>query len=120
MIPLQLSRSFLFVLVLLPVLGCGQNCWANDLAQSRASSSAPWPAPPPSPIPSGFPDSTNTGPVPGTIFQDFTGNYEVRKDGAVINGLRVTGSISVHANDVTIQNCEVNASGQLWGILQES
>ena len=32
----------------------------------------------------------------------------------------VTGSISVYANNVTIQNCEVNASGQLWGISQVS
>ena len=121
---LQLSRSCLFVLVLLPVLACGQDCWANALllSQSDDSSSvpAPWPAPPPSPIPSGFPDSTNTGPVPGTIFQDFTGDYEVRQDGTVINGLRVTGSITVHANNVTIQNCEVNAAGQVWGIAQVS
>src|SRR6266404_286523 len=119
MIWLQLSRSILFMFVLLLVLGCGQGCWANDLSPS-SSVPVPWPAPAPSPIPSGFPDSTNTGPVPGTIFQDFTGDYEVRQDGTVINGLRVTGSITVHANNVTIQNCEVNASGQVWGISQVS
>ena len=70
--------------------------------------------------PSGFPNSTNTGPTAGTVFQDFKGNYEVRQDGAVINGLRVTGSILVYADNVTIQNCEVNASGQIWGIRQLS
>lgn len=62
----------------------------------------------------GFPGETNTGPVAHTIFQDYTGNYEVRTDNAVVSGLRVTGAIVVHANNVTVQNCVVNGSGQLW------
>src|SRR4030095_14291858 len=38
----------------------------------------------------------------------------------VVNGLRVTGTILVYGNNVTIQNCEVNASGEIWAIKQES
>jgi hypothetical protein len=90
-----------------------------SLTATAATAPSPTPATPaPSPSLSGFPDATNTGPVAGTVFQNYTGNYEVRTDGAVIEGLRVTGSIDVHANNVTVQNCEVNASGQIWGIAQ--
>src|SRR5262249_47392981 len=124
MIWLQLFRLCLFVSLLLPPLGFDQGCRANDLFPSRSdeSSSVPslGPASSSTPSQSGFPDSTNTGPVAGRVFKDFTGDYQVREDGAVIDGLRVTGSISVSANDVTIQNCEVNASGQVWGISQVS
>jgi hypothetical protein len=67
----------------------------------------------------GFPDATNTGPAPGTVFQDFSGVYEVQDDNVVLNGLRVTGSIIVHGDNVTIQNCEVDATGQIWGILAD-
>jgi hypothetical protein len=70
--------------------------------------------------PDGFPNSTNTGPAAGTVFQEFKGVFEVRQDNAVINGLRVTGAISVYANNVTIENCEINATGELWGIAQVS
>ncbi|MDA9409921.1 hypothetical protein XH80_25215 [Bradyrhizobium sp. CCBAU 45384] len=38
----------------------------------------------------------------------------------MVDSLRVVGSISVHADNVTIQNCEVNASGQISGISQVS
>ena len=113
MISLQSFRSCLLILALMSFPDCGQ-------AQSGRSSSAP--ATPASSQISldGFPNSTNTGPAAGTIFRDFKGIYEVRQDNAVINGLRVTGAISVYANNVTIQNCEINASGELYGISQVS
>ena len=65
---------------------------------------------------SDFPHATNTGPPPGTVMEDYTGLYEVRTEGAVVNALKVTGAILVYANDVTIQNCEVDATGEIWGI----
>jgi hypothetical protein len=122
MIWLRLLGSCLLVFVLLPASGSSQGR-ANDLLLSQSDTSSSESAPSSAAAssftpPDGFPNSTNTGPVAGTVFQDFTGDYEVRQDGAVINGLRVTGSISVYANNVTVQNCEVNASGQLFGIGQ--
>jgi len=122
MIWLQLLRSSLLIMMLLPVPGCGQ-VRANELPRSQPGNplSTPPSSTPPgqsfSP-PDGFPNSTNTGPAAGTIFREFAGIYEIRKDGALVDGLRVNGSIMVYANDVTIQNCEVDASGQLWGIRQ--
>ena len=115
MIWLQLLRSSLLIMMLLPVPGCGQGRATEvPLSQPGNTSSAPPPSPARGQLyspPDGFPNSTNTGPVAGTIFQDFAGIYEIRKDGAFVDGLRVTGSILVYANNVTIQNCEVDASG---------
>jgi len=52
------------------------------------------------------------------MLRDFVGQLEIKQRGATVEGLRVTGSILVYADDVTIKNCEVNASGQIWGIRQ--
>lgn len=110
----QVFRSYLFALAFLL---CCQECHAQP------PPSVPGPSAPPTQSqvpPEHFPNSSNTGPTAGTVFQDFAGIYEIRQDNAVINGLRVTGAISVYANNVTIQNCEVNATGELWGIAQVS
>ncbi|MDW6021576.1 hypothetical protein SAZ10_07330 [Mesorhizobium sp. BAC0120] len=64
----------------------------------------------------GFPDATTVGPAAGTVFRDFAGELEIHQDGAVIDGWRVKGAITVDANNVTIRNCEVNATGEIWGI----
>ncbi|MEZ0312625.1 MAG: hypothetical protein ACAI38_12690 [Myxococcota bacterium] len=90
---------------------------ASDLA---SCGSDPDPEPPPPPPATGFPDASSTGPVAGTVFQDYEGVYEVRTDGAVLNGLRVRGAIVVNANNVTIQNCEVDGSGMIWAILGDA
>jgi hypothetical protein len=86
----------------------------NTSAASNTVSATTSPAT--SPNPTGYPDATNTGPVAGTVFENHIGIYEIKSDGAVLDGLRVTGAILVYANNVTIQNCEVNASGEIWGI----
>lgn len=112
-----------FGFALLSILDCVHDIRADDLlAQQPHSLPGPtsWPAWAPLALPDGFPNADNTGPGAETVFRDFVGNYEVRQGGAVLDGLRVTGSISVHADNITIQNCEVNASGQLWGISQVS
>jgi hypothetical protein len=90
--------------------------------QVPTATPSPTPTPSPTaPMPTtGFPDASNTGPVAGTVFQDRTGVYEVRGDNLVVNGLRVMGTVLVYGNNVTIQNCDVNASGHIWGIKQES
>ena len=68
----------------------------------------------------GFPDASNTGPVPGTVFTDVTpdgsGNYYIKQSNVTINGLGLKGQIIVQGNNVTIQNCIVNASGKLAAI----
>lgn len=74
----------------------------------------------PFPIPSGFPDATNTGPAPGTTFTPFSGNMNVTTPGAIIENFDVTGTITINASNVTVRNCKVNASGQLYGIGQQA
>ena len=68
----------------------------------------------------GWPDASNTGPVPGTVFTDVTpdssGNYYIKQSNVTINGLRLKGQIIVQGNNVTIQNCDVNASGKLAAV----
>ena len=76
---------------------------ASDLA---SCGSDPDPEPPPPPPATGFPDASSTGPVAGTVFQDYEGVYEVRTDGAVLNGLSVRGAIVVNAN----QNADAYAA----------
>lgn len=64
-----------------------------------------------------YPDASCTGPLPDTVFKPLhTGNYEVKTSNVVLDGLRVNGAIVVEADNVTIKNCEVNATGELWGI----
>jgi len=64
----------------------------------------------------GFPDASTTG-VPSGVTLKSSGYLIARTDGAVIDGLHVTGGIEVRANNVTIKNTLVTGSGY-WGILQ--
>src|SRR3954454_6030782 len=118
MIWLQPFRSRRLMFLLFASLSWGTECKANDFLPSKSDGalSAPTPLPiqatPDTQLPRGFPNSTNTGPSAGMILKTYSGNYEVRNDGAVVSGLKVTGSIVVSGNNVTADNCEVNASGQ--------
>jgi len=96
---------------------------APILGRSRADAQSSPPSPPTNlqvGAASGFPGPTNTGPASGSLVQNYTGLYEVHGDGLVVSGLRVTGAILVYGNNVTVQNCDVNASGELWAIRQQS
>lgn len=70
---------------------------------------------PPIPV-SGFPDASNTGPPPGTSFTTSSGDINITTNGTVLDSRFHTGTITVNANNVTIQNCKVDASGQNYGI----
>ena len=65
--------------------------------------------------PSSFPNALNTG-VQSGITLTPSGSIEVGTNGAVIQNLDVTGSITVAANNVTVRNCRVNCGGQLYGV----
>jgi hypothetical protein len=49
------------------------------------------------------PGAANTGVPAGTALKVHNGDYNVTKDGTVIEGLDIRGSVLVHANDVTIK-----------------
>lgn len=63
---------------------------------------------------SGFPDETNTGVPAGTTLTN-SGSITVTADGTVISGKRITGMIIVRANNVVVENCDINGSGNGGG-----
>lgn len=65
--------------------------------------------------PTGFPDASNTGPTPGTVFTPFSGQFVTTANGQTVQGLNVTGSISVRHTNVTVQNCIINGN-DFYGI----
>jgi hypothetical protein len=62
-----------------------------------------------SPHSCGFPDATNTGASCASLAP--SGSITVTADGAVVEGKNISGSITVHASNVTIRNDCVTSSG---------
>lgn len=62
----------------------------------------------------GFPDAKSTGPRIALERHD-TGNMSVKKDGTVIKGWDIRGSLDVYANDVTVIDSRIT-SANWWGI----
>jgi hypothetical protein len=60
----------------------------------------------PQPSRCGYPDETNTGVPPGTSLTP-SGSRTVSTDGAVLSGLDITGTVTVTADNVTIENSRV-------------
>jgi hypothetical protein len=61
----------------------------------------------------GFPDASNTGPTT-TSFRKIRGG-EIKEHGAVFDGVEVTDSFDVYANNVTFRNCRIITKGY-WAI----
>jgi hypothetical protein len=62
--------------------------------------------------PMGWPNATNTGVRPGVALVN-SGPVTSTHDGQVISGLNVTGYISIVHNDVIVEDCRVNCTGEL-------
>ncbi|MFD4246314.1 hypothetical protein ACFWP3_32675 [Streptomyces sp. NPDC058525] len=62
----------------------------------------------------GYPDARSTGPRIALERHD-TGNMTVRKDGTVIKGWDIRGSLDIYANDVTVIDSRIT-SANWWGI----
>ncbi|MEV7442650.1 hypothetical protein AB0O22_16070 [Streptomyces sp. NPDC091204] len=62
----------------------------------------------------GFPDENSTGPRIALERHD-TGNMSVKKDGTVIKGWDIRGSLDVYANDVTVIDSRITSTNW-WGI----
>lgn len=62
-----------------------------------------------------FPGADDTGVPAGTSLRP-SGSLTVTEDGAVIDGLDVSGTITVRADGVTIRRTRVRTSGQRFGI----
>ncbi len=57
----------------------------------------------------GYPDATNTGVPPGIQLTP-SGSRRVRTKGAVLNGLEISGTVTVAADNVTIENSRITRS----------
>jgi hypothetical protein len=57
----------------------------------------------------GYPDATNTGVPAGTSLTP-SGSRTVSTNGAVLNGLDITGTVTVAADNVTIKNSRITAT----------
>lgn len=89
---------------------------ASPAPDPAPASPAPDPAPTPGPRPPGdWPDGDSTGVPEGTPLEP-SGSITVAEDGAVVEGLDVSGTITVTANDVTIRRTRVRTSGARYGI----
>jgi hypothetical protein len=62
----------------------------------------------------GFPDASTTGPRIG-LTPHSTGNLSIKKDGTVIKGWDITGSLDVYADDVTIIDSRITSTNW-WGV----
>jgi hypothetical protein len=60
----------------------------------------------PDPSACGYPDESNTGVPPGTVLTP-SGSKTVSTDGAVLSGLEITGTVTVTADNVTIEDSRI-------------
>ncbi|GAA1580718.1 hypothetical protein [Streptomyces globosus] len=98
-----------------PSPGAGASAPASAAPPPPLRSTAPAAAGPcPSPGACGFPDEHTTGPrIP--LERHDTGNMSVRKDGTVIRGWDIRGSLDVYADDVTVIDSRITSTNW-WGV----
>lgn len=64
---------------------------------------------------SSFPDSNNTGPSGCGFYTQYTGTLNVATDGTVLNCIELVGTLTINANNVTVQNAILKGTSW-WGI----
>ncbi|MFB9205112.1 right-handed parallel beta-helix repeat-containing protein [Nonomuraea spiralis] len=98
--------------------GCTGSPGRPEVTRSPAvATSRPGTPPPAKPAERTWPGADNTG-VPDGLTLRKSGSIEVTKNGTVIDGVEVTGYITVEADDVVIRNTRVRGVKGWWGILQ--
>lgn len=79
--------------------------WAGRFAVDEAGV-----GPDPSPAAESFPNETTTGVPPGTVLRP-SESVKVTQDGTVVEGLDITGTVVVEADDVVIRNTRIRSTG---------
>lgn len=75
------------------------------------------PASPSNPAPApagGYPGPGDTGVKDGSQLTEHRGELQITKAGSVVRDMKVYGSISIEADDVTVENVEVVCSSSWW------
>jgi hypothetical protein len=62
--------------------------------------------------PAGFPNASTTG-VPAGVTLTPSGSITITQDGTVIDGLEITGTVTVNANNVTIRRTLIKNTGSI-------
>jgi len=70
---------------------------------------------PPVVTPASYPSASNTGPSGCSSYTTYTGSLNVTTDGTVLSCIRLTGTLYVNANNVTVQNSLLIGT-DWWGI----
>ncbi len=65
----------------------------------------------PNPSACGYPDGSNTGVPAGTVLTPSSGDFTVRNDGAVIDGMDIDGCITIAASNVVIRDSRISCPG---------
>lgn len=94
------------------ITACGKLAPQNsETAESFSSANGPAPSPTPTPAPATTrPDATNTGWQPTGVTLKPSGSIDVTVDGTIIDGLDVSGGITINANNVTIRRTRVSTT----------
>jgi len=95
--------------------GSGQTCGSGGICIDISSPPPPRPLPPLPGDGTDRPWANNTGPTNvGALVP--SGSITISTDGAVVENLDVTGQITVTADNVTIRNFRIDASGSWYGL----
>lgn len=62
-----------------------------------------------------FPNASNTGPSNCTTYTQHSGTLNVTVDGTVLNCIQLNGTLTINANNVTVQNSILNGNSW-WGV----
>lgn len=97
------------VIGVLLMAGCSAEASAEPPPAAVLSEVSPSPAPEPLSL-ADFPDESSTG-VPEGIELEPSGSVRVTEDGTVVEGLEITGTVTVLADDVVIRNTRILNTG---------
>lgn len=64
---------------------------------------------------SNFPSATNTGPSGCGSYTQYSGTLDVTTDGTVLNCIELEGTLTINANNVTVQNAILKGTSW-WGV----
>lgn len=95
--------------MLLLVTGCTPDP-AVSPPPEPAAGSVPTPSPTPTVAPLVFPDAESTGPPAGVELRP-SESLTITEDGTVVDGLEITGTVTVEADDVVIRNSVIRNTG---------
>jgi hypothetical protein len=91
---------------------------SNSAAATLSTPAGPTPSPSPStaasPAPGSWPGPSNTGVVNASVLSP-SGSVRVTQNGAVVENLRITGQLTVEADNVTIRNVYIDGTAS-YGI----